>query len=284
MQNLLLQTTIEGDPDDWNITRFSRLTEFLSQLRDQQGQLAFRVTARNRGRRGEPDAILSKLSELEFDQLWLFAVDGGDGLTAADCAGIGRFRQLGGRLLVTRDMDLGGSVCNLDGVGAAHHFHNNNPERNDRRPDNPPSPDIVGPNHRAGADGDFQRVRPVGHIHPVMRDRHSVTGVIQYLPAHPHDGVVSVPPGEASARIIVAGQNTSSGRRFNIAVAFERSERGGRAIAQSSFHHFSDCNWDPNTGWPSFGDEPAGASIARSPEALRSTRQYVSNVAFWLAG
>ena len=284
MQNLLLQTTIEDDPHDWNITRFSRLTEFLSQLRDRNGQLAFRVAARNRGRRGEPDAILSKLPELEFDQLWLFAVDGGDGLTAADCTGIGRFRQLGGRLLVTRDMALGRSVCNLDGVGAAHHFHGNNAERNDRRPDNPPSPDIVGPDHRSGADGDFQRVRPVGHIHPVMRDRHSVTGVIQYLPAHPHEGVVGVPPGEASARVIVVGQNVASGRRFNIAVAFERSERGGRAIAQSSFHHFSDCNGDANTGCASFGGEPAGGSIARSPEALRSTRQYVSNVAFWLAG
>ena len=284
MQNLLLQTTIEDDPHDWSITRFSRLTEFLSQLRGQNGQLAFRVTARNRGRRGEPDAILSKLPELEFDQLWLFAVDGGDGLTAADCAGIGRFRQLGGRLLVTRDMALGRSVCNLDGVGAAHRFHGNNAERNDRRLDNPPSPDIVGPDHRAGADGDFQRVRPVGHIHPVMRDRHSVTGVIQYLPAHPHEGVVNVPPGEASARVIVAGQNVASGRRFNIAVAFERSERGGRAIAQSSFHHFSNCNGDSKAGCASFGGEPAGGSIARSPEALRSTRQYVSNVAFWLAG
>jgi len=284
MQNLLLQTTIEDDPDDWNITRFSRLTAFLSQLRDQNGQLAFRVTARDRGRRGEPDAVLSKLSELEFDQLWLFAVDRGDGLTAADCAGISRFRQLGGRLLVMRDMDLGRSVCNLDGVGAAHHFHGNNTERNDRRPDTPPSPDIVGPNLRSGADGDFQRVRPVGHIHPVMRDRHSVTGVIQYLPAHPHEGVVSAPPGEASARVIVAGQSLASGRRFNIAVAFERSERGGRAIAQSSFHHFSDYTWAPNADCPSFPGEPAGGSIARSPEALRSTRQYVSNVAFWLAG
>jgi hypothetical protein len=284
MQNLLLQTTIEGDPDDWNITRFSRLTEFLSQLRDRNGQLAFRVTARNRGRCGEPDAILSKLPELEFDQLWLFAVDAGDGLTAADCAGISRFRQLGGRLLVTRDMDLGRCVCNLDGVGAAHHFHGNNAERNDRGPDNPLSSDIVGPNHRVAADGGFQRVRAVGHIHPVMRDRHSVTGVIQYLPAHPHEGVVNVPPGETSARVIVAGQSVASGRRFNIAVAFERSDRGGRAIAQSSFHHFSDCNWDPNADCHSFGGDPAGGSIARSPEALRSTRQYVSNVAFWLAG
>jgi hypothetical protein len=39
------------------------------------------------------DRILSKLDETDFDQLWLFALDNGDGLTAADCQGITRFRQ-----------------------------------------------------------------------------------------------------------------------------------------------------------------------------------------------
>ncbi|HJR15186.1 MAG TPA: hypothetical protein VJ833_14975, partial [Rhodanobacteraceae bacterium] len=79
-------------------------------------------------------------------------------------------------------------------------------------------------------------------------------------------------------------EGLASGRRFNIAVAFERAERGGRAIAQSSFHHFTDYNWDSTAGCPSFVSEPAGDSIARFPEALRSTQQYVCNVAFWLAG
>lgn len=286
MQNLLLQTTIEGDPDDWNIARFSRVGEFLSQLRGPDGRLAFRVTARNRDRRDAPDAVLSKLPELAFDQLWLFATDVGDGLTAADCTGISRFRQLGGRLLVTRDhMDLGRSVCKLGGVGAAHHFHNTNPERRDRCcPDNPHSPGIDWPNYQSGANGDFQRVRPVGPVHEVMRDSHSPTGAIQYLPAHPHEGAVGAPQGDASARVIVEGQSVASGRHFNIAVAFERSDRGGRAIAQSSFHHFIDYNWDTSAGCPSFVTEPAGDGMARFPEALRSTRQYVGNVALWLAG
>jgi hypothetical protein len=73
-----------------------------------------------------------------------------------------------------------------------------------------------------------------------------------------------------------------SGRRFNIAVAFERSERGGRAIAQSTFHHFADYNWSPAAGSPSFVTEAPGDGIARFPEALRSTKQYVRNIAFWL--
>ncbi|MGH8114889.1 MAG: hypothetical protein ACREPS_07560 [Rhodanobacteraceae bacterium] len=114
MQNLLLQTTIEADPDDWDIARFSRLGECLSQLHDHDGNLAFRVTARNRNPRGQPDAILSRLPDSGFDQLWLFAADAGDDLTAADCASIIRFREMDGRLLITRDhMDVGSSVCDL---------------------------------------------------------------------------------------------------------------------------------------------------------------------------
>ncbi len=285
MQNLLLQTTIETDPDDWGIARFSLLGECLSRLRDHDGNLAFRVTARNRDRRGQPDAILSRLPDSGFDQVWLFATDAGDGLTAADCAGISRFREMGGRLLITRDhMDVGSSVCRLGGVGKAHHFHDVNPERKGRRRlDNLHSPSISWPNYQSGADGDFQRVRPVGHIHPVMRDRHSPTGVIQFLPAHPHEGAVNAPPGDPDARVIMAGESVASGRRFNIAVAFKRSARGGRAIAHSSFHHFTDYNWDTAAGCPSFVTERPGDAMARFPEALRSTRQYVSNLAFWLA-
>ena len=117
MQNLLLQTTIEGDPDDWNIGRFGLLKAFLAGLRDESGQPAFRVTARNRDQRGGPDSILSRLDESDFQQLWLFAVDVGDGLTEEDCAAIGRFRRNGASLLVTRDhMDLGSSVCTLASV------------------------------------------------------------------------------------------------------------------------------------------------------------------------
>jgi len=48
MHRLLLQTTIEGEPDDWNIDRFGLLRTFLEELRDEGGQPAFAVVARNR--------------------------------------------------------------------------------------------------------------------------------------------------------------------------------------------------------------------------------------------
>jgi hypothetical protein len=285
MLHLLLQTTIEGEPDDWNIARFSLLTSFLSELKDVSGLPACVVTARDRTQRGEPDPVLSTLHESDFDQLWLFAVDIGDGLTAEDCAGISRFRRQGGGLMVTRDhMDLGSSICDLGGVGAAHHFHSRHrePDASRHRVDNPQSPGISWPNYDSGANGDFQRVRVVGDVHPVMRDVRAETGVIQYLPSHPHEGAVSAPPGDSSSRVIMEGQSVATGRRFNTAVAFERSEQGGPAIAQSTFHHFADYNWDAAAGSPSFVTEPAGRGMAQFPEALRSTKQYVHNIAFWL--
>jgi hypothetical protein len=67
-------------------------------------------------------------------------------------------------------------------------------------------------------------------------------------------------------------------------VAFERSEDGGRAIAQSTFHHFADYNWDPSTGAPSFVTEAPGRGFVDQPDALRQARQYAANVALWVSG
>src|SRR2546430_7032916 len=127
---ILLQTTIPYAADDWHIGRFALLHEHLAGLRDEAGRKLCTVTARDRAaREAGDDPILSQLDETDFDELWLFAVDTGDGLTPNDCAGITRFRQRGGGLLVTRDhQDLGSSVCTLGGVGAAHFFHTRNPD------------------------------------------------------------------------------------------------------------------------------------------------------------
>src|SRR5438132_14180265 len=94
---ILLQTTIGPIEDDWNIDRFSLLHEHLSSIADAQGSALYQVTARNRATDANGnDEALSRLDETDFDELWLFAVDTGDGLTAADCQGITRFRKRGG--------------------------------------------------------------------------------------------------------------------------------------------------------------------------------------------
>lgn len=286
MKNILLQTTIEGDSDDWNIGRFSHLKAFLEEIRDDDGEPAFRVTARNRDARGQDDSVLSRLHESDFDQLWLFAVDVGDGLTEGDCEGISQFRRAGGAMLVTRDhMDLGSSICTLAGVGAAHHFHTRNPESDESRRciDDAVTTDISWPNYHSGSNGDFQKVRAEGDVHPVLRDPQSETGVIRFLPAHPHEGAVDAPPDDATSRVILRGCSQTTGRDFNLAVVFEKSADGGRAIAESTFHHFADYNWDVAAGSPSFVSEAPGDGMVRFPEALRSTHQYVRNIAVWLA-
>jgi hypothetical protein len=187
---------------------------------------------------------------------------------------------------VTRDhMDLGSSVCALGGVGEAHYFHTRNPDpdRANRQVDDPYTTHISWPNFHSGANGDFQEIEAMRPIHPVLVDPGSPTGAIRFLPSHPHEGAVGAPEGEA-ARVIALGTSKVTGRRFNIAVAFEPGPGGGPAIAQSTFHHFADYNWDTRAGAPSFVDEPPGNAITRTPQASADVRRYVSNVARWLAG
>src|SRR5687768_468283 len=115
---VLLQTTIPYTEDDWHIGRFSLLTKHLRSLKDGNGNSLYDVTTRNREvDENGSDPVMSKLDESDFDELWLFALDMGDGLTPVDCAGITRFRQRGGGILSARDHnDMGSSLCTLGGV------------------------------------------------------------------------------------------------------------------------------------------------------------------------
>jgi hypothetical protein len=287
MAKILLQTTIPSTVNDWHIGRFSLLRDYLAHLKGLRGDPLFEVVARDRDPVGKPDSVLSQLDHSDFDELWLFAVDVGDGLTPEDCAAISRFRNRGGGLMVTRDhMDLGCSVCTLGGVGLAHHFHTKNPEPDEarRRRDDIDTTAISWPNYHSGSNGDYQEIAPLGPIHPVLHDPDDAGGVVRFLPSHPHEGAVGTPPGDDSARVIATGRSTVSGVTFNIAVAFEPVGGMGPAVAESTFHHFADYNWDTRMGAPTFVSEPPGGSLAKSVQARRSVGRYVANLALWLAG
>ncbi|HMI20364.1 MAG TPA: hypothetical protein VK533_12530 [Sphingomonas sp.] len=284
---ILLQTTIPTVADDWHVGRFSMVRDYLAGLVDDDGAPLCVVTARDRTPPGAPDPVLSTIDRSDFDELWLFAVDTGDGLDVEDCAAIGRFRKKGGGLLITRDhMDLGSSVCTLGGVGDAHFFHSKHVDPDETRHiiDDRETAAILWPNYHSGANGDFQEIAIVGDPHPVLRDPAARDGLVHFLPSHPHEGAVGVPPDDPSARVIATGTSKVTGRRFNIAVAFEPSADGGPAVAESTFHHFADYNWDPAMGSPSFVSEAPGDGLAHSPEAQHAIRQYVRNLALWLAG
>lgn len=278
---ILLQTTIPFNPDDWHAGRFSLLRDCLASLPQ------IRVLARDRhpDREGN-DPILSRLDDSRFDQLWLIAVDGGDGLSPADARGINRFQRQGGGLLTARDhQDVGSSLCALERVGPAHKFHTRNPETDPERRtrDDPETDSISWPNYRSGANGDYQWIEVAEPVHPLLLAPTLPRGRVRRIPAHPHEGVVSLPPLERDARIIAWGRSLATGRSFGLAVAFDSRGECGRAVAHSSFHHFADYNWCVATGCPTFVCEPAGEGYRREPEALDEVKAYVANLAYWLS-
>ena len=285
---ILLQTTIPYTEDDWHIGRFSLLTRHLSSLTDEHGTALYDVVTRNReaGPNGV-DPVLSELDESDLDQLWLFAVDIGDGLTPAECSGISRFRKRGGGILSIRDHnDLGSSLCTLGGIGEAHYFHSRNldPDQSRRTRDDKVTLNIDWPNYHSGANGDYQKIEAVDHELLLRPDG----SLIEYFPAHPHEGGVGAPAGNVSASVIATGTSTVTNRSFNMVVAFEDSidgdgDRCGRAIAESSFHHLVEYNWDTDLGCPSFLEEPPGNEIKRIPKRLEDVKHYVANAASWLS-
>ena len=288
---ILLQTTIPFEPDNWHIGRFSLLREHLASLKDDAGNSLYEVVARDR----EADAagnepVLTTLDKSDFAELWLFAIDLGEGLTVPDCEGITRFRQRGGGVLATRDhQDLGSSLCTLGGIGRAHYFHSKYQEPDPSRqiPDDPFTTSISWPNYHSGANGDYQ-VITAQSAHELLRNPASPAGVVEFFPAHPHEGAVGVPADEKHAEVVATGQSKVTGRVFNLVVAFESApdnhgNRLGRGIAESSFHHFVDYNWNTDLGCPSFLVEPPGDGYKRNPQALNDIKTYVSNAARWLA-
>jgi hypothetical protein len=289
---ILLQTTIPYIEDDWNIRRFSLLKNYLASLENEAGELLCRITARDRlNDEAGNDPILISIDQSDFDELWLFAVDIGDGITDVECEAINQFRQRGGGLLVTRDhQDLGCSIRNISGVGAAHFFHSQNqePEVSRRCNDDIYTTYISYPNYHSGRNGDYQRITAIEPIHPLLINPNSPAGKIEFLPVHPHEGAVGISENGENTRVVAMGKSLVSEKDFNLIVAFDRivdSQRKylGRAIAESTFHHFCDYNWDVNMGCPSFVSEPAGETMQTEPRAIEDLKTYLHNLVLWLA-
>lgn len=278
MATILLQTTIPANPDDWDVSRFTMLA---AELR----AAGHEVLARNRTDHGEQDPVLSHLDELGFDQLWLMAAEVGHGLTPAECAAIGRFRELGGGVLTARDhQDLGSCLRGLGSLGQVNEFHDAGLDPASRC-DDQDNPHISWPNYHSGANGDYQPVLATEPVHELLRTPHTASGRIEWFPAHPHEGAVCAQIPHSS--VVARGRSTATGRVFNLAVALDGEHtpeggRMGRAVAASTFHHFADYNWDLDRGAPSFVTDRAGSQIKSAPEHLAVFMDYVRNLAVWL--
>ncbi|MDT5069197.1 MAG: hypothetical protein QOK02_5352 [Mycobacterium sp.] len=279
MSRILLQTTIAANPDDWDINRFSLLA-------DELRVAGHDVVARNRVGMGDDDPVLSHVDELDYDQLWLLAVDVGNGLTDAETAAISRFREAGGGLLTARDhQNLGSCLCGLGSVGLVNEFHDESVDPATMC-DDQDTPTISWPNFHSGANGDYQPVIVVDEpVHELLRTNGNASGRSEWFPAHPHEGLVSA--NVPFATVLAQGRSATTGRRFNLAVVLD-GEPGpdgttmGRAVAESTFHHFADYNWDLDRGAPSFVTEEPGTQIKADPTHLTVYTDYIRNIATWL--
>ncbi len=286
---LLLQTTIPYTEDDWHIGRFSLVREYLAGLRFADGSPRYDIVARDRQRGGD-DPVLSTLGDSDFDQVWLFAVDVGDGLTEADATGIQAFRRRGGGLLTARDhQDMGLCLLHLGSLAAINYFHSKNPEPDEARRcrDDTFNTNIDFPNYNSGRNGDYQTIETVEPVHEVMRSDHAPDGLIRKFPAHPHEGAVSA-GSLPFARPIARGKSVVTGRSFDLAVAVDGEIDAdgtplGRVLCESTFHHFVDYNWDLRKGCPSFLTEAPGDQIAADPGAFEAFKDYVGNIGRWLS-
>jgi hypothetical protein len=147
---------------------------------------------------------------------------------------------------------------------------------------------ISWPNYHSGSNGDYQRITAVAPVHELLLNPNRASRTIEWFPAHPHEGAVGVPDGETQAHVIATGISKVSERPFNLIVAFERMSDAhgntlGRGIAETSFHHLVDYNWDTAQGCPSFVEEAPGDEIEQNPERLVDIKAYVRNAALWLA-
>lgn len=288
---ILLQTTIPFREDDWHAGRFDLLRAHLSGLVNDDGSPRYDVTARNR----EPnhagnDPVISGLGGSDYDQVWLFAVDLGDGLTPDDAAGIAAFRRRGGGVLTARDhQDLGLCLECLGSIGEVNFFHSRHCETDPERlvRDDTYATDIDYPNYHSGSNGDYQTIEVTEPVSTLLQSERSDDGVIRRFPAHPHEGAVGA-AGVPGARVIATGKSKITGRPFNLAVVIEgeRDADGtqlGRVLAESTFHHFADYNWDLRRGCPSFVTDPPGHEIERDPKPLEIFKDYVTNAAAWLS-
>src|SRR5262245_26759094 len=112
-----------------------------------------------------------------------------------------------------------------------------------------------------------------------MQSATNASGHIEFLPSHPHEGAISVPGAEAGhARVIAIGTSTTTHHRFNIAIAFERTD-SNRTVVDSSFHHFADYNFDPRLGYPSFVTERNEHTLMKNEQALADAKAYPQNIA-----
>ena len=161
---VLLQTTIPTTADDWIYRAFQSARTILARAAAPRRAPVRGDDARPRKSWRTRSRALHARSE-RFDEMWLFAVDVGDGLTAAGLRGDFAFSEAGPRPAGHAGSHGFGILDLRFGEASARRITfiaaTSTPMPARRAPDDSITTSISWPNFHSGANGDYQEIRAI---------------------------------------------------------------------------------------------------------------------------
>lgn len=248
----------------------------------------------------------------EFDQVWLFGINPGSGLSATELPIVESYMNGGGGLFATGDHGtLGSALCsNIPRVRDMRYWENTsaNNDVNEvsmtgrRRNDtNRPRVGDATSLHFDNQSDNIPQTIAVrtfgsGSPHPLLSISTSVrpSGIIDIMPDHPHEGEckpettftangIAVPTQVIATSFVLGGSTTNGGfggkaltdpHCFpSIAVWDGRLANVGRIVVDSTWHHFVNINLNG-----------AGSGLTGLTTAdFNVIRQYFMNISLWIS-
>jgi hypothetical protein len=259
----------------------------------------------------------------DFDQVWLFGINSGSGLPAAELTVVENYMNGGGGLFATGDHGfLGSALCgNISRVKDMRYWTNlpsdvstlseamSGTYRNDT---NRPSSGITSMYFDNQSDNIPQTIsaRIFGGSlpHPLLSISTSVrpSGIIDIMPDHPHEGEckpetsftvngITVPTQNIATSFVLSGSTTNNGNGGkaptsahsfpSIGVWDGRLANVGRIVVDSTWHHFININLNGEGSQGSIfsSNDLAGRQSGLTTPDFNVIRQYFMNISTWMS-
>lgn len=255
----------------------------------------------------------------DFDQVWLFGINSGAGLPAAELTIVENYMNGGGGLFATGDHgSLGSALCsNIQRVKDMRHWADTSAtndvnevsmsgkRRNDtNRPRSGDATSLFFDNQSDNVPQTIAvRTFGAGLPHTLLSIKTSLrpSGIIDIMPDHPHEGEcknetsftvngVAVPTQIIATSFVLGGSTTNGGNGGkaatdphcfpSIAVWDGRLANAGRIVVDSTWHHFVNINLN---GAGSNGSDLPGQQPGLSTANFTVIRQYYMNIALWIS-
>jgi len=256
----------------------------------------------------------------DFDQVWLFGINSGSGLPAAELTVVETYMNGGGGLFATGDHGyLGSALCgNITRVKDMRYWSDNpvastndvnevsmtGKRRNDtNRPKAGDATSLYFDNQSDNIPQTIAvRTFGAGMPHPLLSISTSIrpSGIIDIMPDHPHEGEckpstsftvnsVAVPTQVIATSFVLGGSTTGggSGKALtephcfpSIAVWDGRLANAGRIVVDATWHHFVNINLN---GVGSNGSDIPGQQSGLTTADFQVIRQYYMNISLWMS-